>query len=1262
MLSTPTFDSRILKTAPWNGEQSIWFVRAFVPAMEGLFYEEVDAYCSFYDHVVLRTDPGGALNAAGPGLGHAGTAAEQAISISHFQIRQRKSFALIRKYCVDPTVRSRIDAEANQDGPASWAIVLTLGTPRNDYLAMANQDTEWDSVSLVYFGNDERTLDRLLAFLKQLNHERSATQRKSNIQIWQKYLMCITFPADLASKAKDELQTPSIRHAATHATLANQPNVEAINAWFSNRWANEIISGNIPRRAARPPPARGADGNRVNAMMADDGLPSDGQLFNFGSGSGAGGTAVIDPGDGSVLLTAAQNNLVRIDHPSAAPLPAMLANFDVQIFGGHLVVYYGGQRYTICFNCKGIGHMRKDCPSPPNLRITVQQAIDVLKKSLGKAIDDSSGAGPAPADAAQTNRRRVRFFKSKRSSPASTATPESSFYVDGDGNVFDSETGEALGSFVSNVVPGITDSADAPCKPTLEQPSSMHAVTDTKPVLSAGTIDTSSPPVPPPADLLLDDDFESGFVSSSNFSASLQDAADVPPSLAWQTAKKVAAAGVALSVIGLAACATARHARLPLRSLFTLALIGSSAAISLDRSSTVQCFDSATTVNSYVDFMKSSRALTARNDAAIDSGATTHISGKANRFPKKYVESYAPNVKIEVASGVLLPARLRGGLLVRGYYRANMGSTKKNRGDLLLTGALLVPEVPVTLLSPKAMFHNEGIRTYFNDDLFLRLPTGEIFDFVETDRLYILPLRPDDDVIAIDDSGSPSSAKFMSFSASVSAETIQRRLMQFSLDKILRSQNLVTGIDFDTLRSGAKDLNNDRGPTRKHDARELQAAKFTRFGQCIFSDTIQFEVSIPFGFKYIITFLDAATRFLFIYFLRTHEHEEVRKAFTLFMADAMPYLSKGYVELWYHDNGSEFNVSWGVGKDKPGFFANNTDVWLAEYFTRRRFIVPWNPQQNPAESANRMLLDPIRSTFAFSNASSRLWPFAANQTAIVHNSLASSSKTAQHVFSGMGQNVSQVFGSTVSAANRFIRPLTSKSDATLLSPYFMLRGKPRDIGRLRVMFCHAEVLVRNKTDIASLPKAEPRYTPATHLGIDPRRAGYFMYLHEYERFTTVAYEDCHFQESRFPVITSMTGTMHFDGVTNKLPSLLEQNAIRNASDRALDSLQPVMIDSHARTDAVNPPLQLLPPPTQQAPPVLQPPGPTGVQPPGPTGVQPPNQPPPPPPAPPADRPSGNTRSRRPNLVSGMIQSVLVAGIATSPMHGFIVRQNSSVRF
>ena len=91
--------------------------------------------------------------------------------------------------------------------------------------------------------------------------------------------------------------------------------------------------------------------------------------------------------------------------------------------------------------------------------------------------------------------------------------------------------------------------------------------------------------------------------------------------------------------------------------------------------------------------------------------------------------------------------------------------------------------------------------------------------------------------------------------------------------------------------------------------------KYTRYGQCIATDTCEFEVSTPFGFKYLVTFLDLATKYLFIYFTRTHTHSEMRNVIVQFMADAKPYLSKGHVELWFMDNGSEYGVPFGVGNN-----------------------------------------------------------------------------------------------------------------------------------------------------------------------------------------------------------------------------------------------------------------------------------------------------------------------------------------------------------
>ena len=113
-------------------------------------------------------------------------------------------------------------------------------------------------------------------------------------------------------------------------------------------------------------------------------------------------------------------------------------------------------------------------------------------------------------------------------------------------------------------------------------------------------------------------------------------------------------------------------------------------------------------------------------------------------MPSRYVEEYNPNIKVEVANGVCLQPTARGKMLITAMYRKSFGSTKKRKGRVLLSNALLVPDMNVTLISPKSMFWNEGIRTYLNDSCYFRLPTGEIFDFYETDRLYILPLCDDE--------------------------------------------------------------------------------------------------------------------------------------------------------------------------------------------------------------------------------------------------------------------------------------------------------------------------------------------------------------------------------------------------------------------------------------------------------------------------------------------------------------------------------------
>lgn len=390
------------------------------------------------------------------------------------------------------------------------------------------------------------------------------------------------------------------------------------------------------------------------------------------------------------------------------------------------------------------------------------------------------------------------------------------------------------------------------------------------------------------------------------------------------------------------------------------------------------------------------------------------------------------------------------------------------------------------------------MRTYFNDDRFIRTSNGAIIDFVETSTLYVLPFSK----------AEKSAVKVLVARELASADDVHSRCMHFSLDKIRKSLHCLDNAQALGDKLSAPDCGScGTANARRQNAHAQTAPKFTKPGDCVCSDTCDMgEYSTPFGFRYFLTFMDMATKYIWVYFLRTHEHAEVRVAYTQFLADSIQYLDGGRVKLWFTDNGSEFSVASGVGKDKPGFFANSTDAWLSEYFTRRRFIVPWHPNQNPAESVNRLLLLPARAAIHAAGVGTRFWPFAIHQSVVVHNALMTDSLTATHVRAA----VSLLIDVVGYMHNQAAKPQ---------SPFMMLRKRKFDYALLHTLFCECEVLIRNPSDLANRPKAASKMTRAIHLGLDQKRAGYFVYLIEFERFTTSAVRDTVFNgEGRFPKV------------------------------------------------------------------------------------------------------------------------------------------------
>jgi hypothetical protein len=165
-----------------------------------------------------------------------------------------------------------------------------------------------------------------------------------------------------------------------------------------------------------------------------------------------------------------------------------------------------------------------------------------------------------------------------------------------------------------------------------------------------------------------------------------------------------------------------------------------------------------------------------------------------------------------------------------------------------------------------------------------------------------------------------------------------------------------------------------------------------------------------------------------------------------------------------------------------------------------------------------------------------MWPFAIHQAAIIHNALATASTSAVHVL----------------AASTTIGPARQPAPAGPLSPYSMLTGKRFNARWLQPLFCKCEVIIRNTSDLAALTKAEPRTTDAIHLGLDHRRAGFFVYLIRYARFTTSHYFDTFFPDSvTYPPLSSIIGHITQKDSSHRLPTEQQQIETRPEPEPAM---------------------------------------------------------------------------------------------------------------
>ena len=1004
--------------------------------------------------------------------------------------------------------------------PDDWVSQLyrwccaTLAQPRPSPLLTSSQNSQFENFKLTDVGINRDTMSVAHAALVRLNNQRTVPYGPTDLYI--KFLKQVLFPKQLAEDAVRELQRPSFTIAA--GPNAGAPDLATLVQQFEELWQYIYDQGKEIKPQA-PPKLMPDRSNKVDGMMnvvTPFFPPENTQQFPSNQ--------------------AGQYTWTGIDEAQ------MHEAFFVSSSGGEAFAFLKDERN--CWVCKGFGHMKEQCPSNPKVRRSLAACIQGLQ-TLKSNEDDRTRS---------FKQRRIvrRPGKSpKRSTPKAlmneTGSEDTLVQYD-DGGIY-TMSGEEVVAPVEPITPVDAasetvnmESSAAEAQPTAatvlrgeaSQVGTMHARGETAQVgtmhaSGEANAETTTASLTPSGgqvtfanvDNLIAQNYNST-VPSFNVETCQEgineddDFVRNDHTVQWSALKAglIGALVATTGVLAMAAMATRSGRGRAILTLLAMASVGKAASTN-DSTPSAKVYSSQfSRYNCYEGSafeVASNRTAThvqvCRDHGTVDTGTTECTSGKKKLFPDHLVEEWHPNIKVEVASGVCLPVEFRGTMLMR--VKPVGRTSAKKYVDIPVPHSLHVPKMPVTLVSTKALFRYCNIRTFFNDQLCFLLPDGIVVGFVETATNY---------TVLFDGDSTPVKATYMPnmtiwpwtvaakgsldigpLTPSVSAEQVlfrstlknpvpltwdlcHERLCHFSPERIWASAEYIDGLNITPL--GSPQRHNEpciscvRGGFRGHRHLHRSSDKFTRFAQRIYCDSCAMPKSTPFGYVEMYIFYDACTKYIAVYYGKTTQSWEMLLAFKQFITDHKRWMPRGHVEEWYADGGPEFK-------------SNETEIFCAEMHTRRRFIAPWNPWMNVAETGWRIILRPLRIMLAASNVTSAFWPFAVNQIVLVHNSLSSAS------------NTSNVTDSSTHAAFAFIASLSPRRPPP--SPYFNVTGKPSNLQNLRVLFCEVEVKVRNPDDLRRRNKVEPVTYRAINLGPSQRIAGSMVYIFDVQRFTVVSY-------------------------------------------------------------------------------------------------------------------------------------------------------------
>jgi transposase InsO family protein len=460
----------------------------------------------------------------------------------------------------------------------------------------------------------------------------------------------------------------------------------------------------------------------------------------------------------------------------------------------------------------------------------------------------------------------------------------------------------------------------------------------------------------------------------------------------------------------------------------------------------------------------------------IDSGATSSCTNDITAFST--FSRDVPFSRIRVANGKYAK--------VAGIGKSILNVADSANGKLLklpLENVLYIPEVPVNLISTRSLWNHSKISSTFTDKCILA--HGDkwqvTFDTGKAGHYYCTATT------ARDSSSDPScyvaqhtcsdcDGEENNFStlawlfavSAISTEIVHARLGHCGPDRAVRALQGSVGLPAapNYRKQLAEHCDGCRqGGAKKQKFNALPAdVKPKQFGDRIQSDLCgPFPPSVVGKYIYILSFVDAATGHSEIYFLQTKLASEVKPYFQRFIEKYKQKLPDGKVVEWFTDNGGEFQ-------------SNDIDTFCDEFVGKRGFTVPYcSPQNSQAERLWGILQRCIRISLAHSGMPTSFWHYAAKHANDLHNLL------------------------------------PRKTNANGVSPHEAVFGEKPDFSFVRVWGCLTYCTIRNEKDRED--RASPTAAKGIHLGRDPVRRGWLVYIPSLNRITTsrdVVFDEDHF--------------------------------------------------------------------------------------------------------------------------------------------------------